>query len=296
MALLWAKQTTDCQYEVRSAGQSVRLYSNGVFHSQWNPNRVFGDAIWDLLALPALPLLGEPNSDYTADLRVLVLGVGGGAVIRQLLALMGADQRGLVIEGVDLDPHHLAIARRWFGLGEFANVNLIVADAVDWVANYQGTGFDLVIDDLFGHTETNAHGEVEVSRSVPFDARWSRSLCSLLAEGGALVINNGDRAEIRTACRQLLVPQADVDDSLLTATNYGVQLSHSRYDNRVLAVFNVSANTCAAAAAGPEGISMNWRRHWRQSIEHRCQSAGLPAAQSRLALSYVKQARRVFGD
>ncbi len=294
MALLWAKQTADCHYEVRSAGQSVRLYSNGVFHSQWNPNRVFGDAIWDLLALPAIPAANFPPTDFPlteslateAEFRVLVLGVGGGAVIRQLLALHGADSRRLVIEGVDLDPHHLMIAKQWFGLAKYPDVKLSAADAVKWVANFNGARFDLVIDDLFGHHNT------EVNRSVAFDSKWAGSLAAMLTEGGAMVINNADRHEFKTACRQLLVPQADVEASVLTTTSYGVQLTHPRYDNRILVVFNIGVG----AVGAQEGSPQNWRQHWRQCIEQRCESAGLPPAQCRLALSYLKQARRVFGD
>ena len=290
MALLWTRQTTDCHYEVRSAGRSVRLYSNSVFHSQWNPNRVFSDAIWDLLGLAAIPLVDGIESRQ--PLRVLVLGVGGGAVIRQLLALFATNgapidesigqPKELVIKGVDLDPQHLAIARRWFGLAKFPNVDLIAADAVDWVASYQGPSFDLVIDDLFGH------GDVEVTRSVAFDKTWARELFPLVANNGALVVNNGDHPEFKAACRQLLVPKQDVSvggAGVGSVSLMGIQLTHPRYDNRILVAFR-NADTWAA----------NWRRHWLKCIEEGFKQAGLPKAQCRLARSYIKRAKQVYGD
>ena len=39
MAILWQKIIKNTQYEVRSAGQTRRLYTDGVFHSQFNPQR-----------------------------------------------------------------------------------------------------------------------------------------------------------------------------------------------------------------------------------------------------------------
>ncbi len=37
MAVLWQKKTAGQHYEVRTAGNSRRLYKNGVCHSQFNP-------------------------------------------------------------------------------------------------------------------------------------------------------------------------------------------------------------------------------------------------------------------
>ena len=56
------------RYEVRSHGASVRLYTNGVFHSQWNEGRPFAGGVWDCLSLPVL------YRDPAAVRRVLVLG------------------------------------------------------------------------------------------------------------------------------------------------------------------------------------------------------------------------------
>ena len=53
MAVIWSKTTKDTHFEVRRAGRSVRLYSNGVFHSQYNPANPISGTVWDLLLLPA---------------------------------------------------------------------------------------------------------------------------------------------------------------------------------------------------------------------------------------------------
>ena len=97
MAVIWEQKTTGCHYEVRTAGNSVRLYKDGVFHSQWNDQRPLSNGVWDLLFLPTL-FLPEPNIQ-----RVLVLGVGGGAVINQFSRLLSPCN----IVGVELDAVHI---------------------------------------------------------------------------------------------------------------------------------------------------------------------------------------------
>ncbi|HKK18504.1 MAG TPA: hypothetical protein VJ952_07465, partial [Opitutales bacterium] len=94
MALLWNHEVEGNLYEVRSAGASLRLYRNGVNHSQWNPDRPLSGSVWDLITLPALH---RPK----ARIRdALMLGFGAGAVARQLCELAGVER----LVGVELDP------------------------------------------------------------------------------------------------------------------------------------------------------------------------------------------------
>ena len=157
------------------AGNTTRLYTNGIFHSQFNTVRPLGGAIWDLLALPALLARQQQG------LKVLVLGVGGGAVIRQLHYLLDAPK----ITGIDIDAVHLSVARRWFGI-QTTNTTLIHADALDWVRHRsvsQGR-FDIIIDDLFGG------GAGDPVRVVDLDSAWSKSLSTLLAPQGVVIVNS----------------------------------------------------------------------------------------------------------
>jgi len=156
MALLWRSTCDGVTYEVRQAGASRRLYSNGVFHSQWNADRALAGSLWDLLILPGFLPGSRPR------LNILVLGVGGGAVIRQALHLLSVDS----VIGIELDPVHIDVANRWFGLGAEKRVKLVCADAREWLGTNAGQRFDLVIDDLFGHFTD------EVERSVVLNASW----------------------------------------------------------------------------------------------------------------------------
>ncbi len=172
MAVIWQKITGNTRYEVRSAGRTRRLYTNGVFHSQYHPGRALSGGIWDLLMLPAF--LMEPGKLK----RVLVLGVGGGAVIKLLQASFADSQ----ITAVDLDPVHLQIATEHFGVSP-ATVSLHCADARQWVKDYRGAAFDMIIEDLF----TDINGEPE--RALAATSGWINQLLRHLNREGMLVMN-----------------------------------------------------------------------------------------------------------
>ena len=183
MATLWKKQINDDTYEIRSAGASIRLYTNDVFHSQWNPNRPVSGNIWDMLVLPALYLAPATIK------RVLVLGVGGGAVIQLVKTLFNAT----CIIGIELNPVHLDIARRYFGVKPSQSLELIQGDAIQWLRSYTGEPFDLIIEDLYGEKG----GEPE--RAIDLDTPWFSTLVKHLSKNGILVVNTINPRQLK-AC------------------------------------------------------------------------------------------------
>ncbi|MDH5395159.1 MAG: hypothetical protein OEW97_02720 [Gammaproteobacteria bacterium] len=172
MAILWQKTIKNTLYEVRTAGNTLRLYTDGVFHSQYNPEHAVAGGVWDILMLPAF--------FYPAGAiqRVLVLGVGGGAVIHQLQRYIKPAE----IIGVELNPVHITLAKRFFGLTNKL-VNLVHADAVQWLNDYSGPPFDLIIEDLFA--EKNG----EPVRAVKANKEWFEKLNAHLSPEGVLVMN-----------------------------------------------------------------------------------------------------------
>ena len=159
--------------EVRGAGRTRRLYVDVVFHSAWNPARPLTGAVWDHLVLPAFLVRGG------AARSALVLGVGGGAALRMLDALVAPER----LVGVEIDAALLRLARRWFGL-DACGAELVAGDAREWVARHGGERFDLVVDDLFGEVD----GE-PVRPPGMDDAAWWRRVVRLVAPGGVLVVN-----------------------------------------------------------------------------------------------------------
>ena len=182
MAIEWSKKINDCLYEVRTAGATRRLYTNNVFHSQYNPNRVMQGGVWDLLALPAFCCPAQQIQ------RVLVLGVGGGTVIKQLQRYI----KPKTITGIELNKIHLFVARKYFGV-KHPSIQLIKADATKWLKNYHGEPFDLIIDDLFGHHQ----GEAE--RVIKLNKQWSAILLQHIRCNGLLVVNFGSNNEMKNS-------------------------------------------------------------------------------------------------
>ena len=180
MAILWSKTLNGTHYQVRTAGRSRRLYTDGVFHSQYHPKRAYAGGVWDLLMLPALFYAPQKIQ------RVLVLGVGGGAVIHQLKRHI----KPRCIVGVELNPVHLYVAKHFFAVDK--NVaQLHQADAITWLKNYQGPPFDMIIEDLFGEKDG------EPVRAIAPEAPWFRLLARNLTAHGLLVMNFLDKESLR---------------------------------------------------------------------------------------------------
>lgn len=206
MSIVWQKHADGVDYQVRSAGRTLRLYTNGVFHSQYNPARPVTGSVWDLLLLPAF--FYQPGELQ----RVLVLGVGGGAVIQSLRRFVQPQQ----VVGVELNPIHLSVAKRFFGVrGD--DVQLIEADAIEWVRQYDGPPFDLIIDDLFGEVDG------EPQRAIFADNKWARALLAMLTGDGAIISNFASKLELdvsayvaQASCRNRFVSGF----SLTTTQNY----------------------------------------------------------------------------
>lgn len=177
MAVIFSRKIDGVRYEVRSAGRSVRLYTNRVMHTQYHPAHKLTRGVWDLLALPALAL---PKVK-----RVLLLGVGGGAAVHLLRHWCP----GVEITGVELNPVHLLLAKRFFGLRQ-RDVNLIEGDARVFVEKYRGKPFDLVIEDLFG-------GDGFPDRSFAADRTWCMALDRLVNSDGALIMNTLSSKQLR---------------------------------------------------------------------------------------------------
>lgn len=171
-------------YSVRSHGASLRLYSNRVFHSQWNPDRPFAGGVWDCLSLPVL------HRPASLPCRAVVLGVGGGAVLRQFERLRDSAQPAIDAIGVEWDATHVDVATRWFGVPA---ERLVQADAVTWMRTHRDARFDVILDDLFGHADG------EPVRAVPLEYDWVGTLAERLADDGLLIVNTATSRELKRA-------------------------------------------------------------------------------------------------
>ena len=172
---------------VVQVGARVDLDVKGATYATWHPTQIMTGYSWDALVLGCLLRHGGPPRS------VLVLGLGGGTVARQLRCFLPEVR----IVGVEIDEGVVDLARRYLHLD--ASVEVHVKDAYDFLAE-GGERFDAVIDDLF------LSGSTDVVRSRVPDGDTLKLVRSRVAEGGVVVANLitdvGDHAVVRAAARR----------------------------------------------------------------------------------------------
>ena len=94
------------------------------------------------------------------------------------------------IVGVELNKIHLQVARQFFDL-RYSNLQLVQANAIEWLIDYDGEPFDLIIDDLYGEDEG------EPCRAIAADTNWFDILLDKLSPQGMVVLNFVNRQEWR---------------------------------------------------------------------------------------------------
>lgn len=177
VAIIWQYNDGLTLYEVRSAGSSLRLYTNGAFHTQYSPIHLLTGGVWDLLSIPAL------FTERQQSPSVIMLGVGGGSAIHQLQHLLSPRE----ILGIELNPVHIKIAKRFFNLNA-KNIKLVEADALQWI-NQSQKRFDVLVDDLFIDSFDDP------IRPFKCDEQWLRTLNSRLSKNGLLIQNHLCRSD-----------------------------------------------------------------------------------------------------
>lgn len=173
MTILLREERDGRVFEIREAGNSRRLYVDGVFHTSHNPSRPLTGSVWDPLALSAF--FAPP--DTVRD--CLLLGVGGGAAVHLLRRHVGTRS----ITAVDYDGHILDLARTWFDL-EGDDLEIVEADAIAWIGSAPKRSYDLIVDDLFEEDEGEPLRHPDAATG-----RWWRKLAKRLRPDGVLVVN-----------------------------------------------------------------------------------------------------------
>lgn len=121
--------------------------------------------------------LKEIGPDKIAEMqKILVLGVAGGSVIKVLTDKFKFKGK---ITGVDIDPKVLEIAGKYYKLNEISNLELVTADAMDFVRNAKEF-YDLVIIDIFSD---------KYMPGFLYDAEFIISITSILDKKGHILFN-----------------------------------------------------------------------------------------------------------
>lgn len=142
----------------------------GATHATWHPHRLMTGHAWDAITAATL-LHPGPIS------RLLMLGLGGGTVLRQLRNFLP----GVAFTAVEIDGEMIRLARKYMDLDRIG-VEVIHADAFSFLDTPADT-FDVVIDDLY------RCGERDVERPAVVDRALLGQQCRLLNPEGSLVMN-----------------------------------------------------------------------------------------------------------
>eukprot|EP00929_Paragymnodinium_shiwhaense_P023654 TRINITY_DN14766_c0_g1_i1.p1 TRINITY_DN14766_c0_g1~~TRINITY_DN14766_c0_g1_i1.p1 ORF type:complete len:300 (-),score=54.77 TRINITY_DN14766_c0_g1_i1:348-1247(-) len=137
-----APATTATRRVFVQMGQNGKeLIVDQTFASLYRPGKVTTNCVWDALAAPILAM--PPEQRQSSDLRILILGLGGGSVARILREL--APQATIV--GVEFDPAVVEAARDHFNLDDLG-VDVVIGDALQYLKEGHGL-FDFIVDDVF---------------------------------------------------------------------------------------------------------------------------------------------------
>jgi SAM-dependent methyltransferase len=221
--------------EVVRRGGALELRVDGTFASLYRADTPRTGSVWDALAAPVLALPPARRR------RVLILGLGGGSAARLVRALAPRAR----IVGVEIDPQVVALARRWFGLGELG-IEVVRADAERFLLRCRER-FDAVLEDVFvGPGRAVRKPDWMLERGLGLAA-------ARVARGGVLASNALDEAP---AVERLLAPRFP------RALRIGV----AEFDNRILvggppalSARGLRAAVAASPVLGPSVAALRFR-------------------------------------
>ena len=155
--------------------------------------------------------------------RVLIVGLGGGAMVRFLTHYEPQVQ----IDAVEIDPAVVRLADQYFGVRTGGNVRVHTADAVTFVESV-AEGYDLILMDAFlrPSSDTDTTGVPTRLKTLEFLGRLKRAL----APGGVVAFNINehdsmadDIAAVAAAFGQVAVYRCPPSDNkVVIATEGGI--------------------------------------------------------------------------
>ncbi|MGC6389176.1 spermidine synthase [Ewingella sp. S1.OA.A_B6] len=113
---------------------------------------------------------------FTSSNTALILGLGGGSLVRSLHAL----DSQLALDVVELRPRVLSIAREYFSLPVSDKINYYINDAGDYLNNLCTPCYDLIFSDLYSAFTMDPLQGTE---------RFLRSCLNKIHEHGWLIMN-----------------------------------------------------------------------------------------------------------
>jgi spermidine synthase len=190
--------------------RSLILNDGHAVHSVYDPDELLTGGPWDYFMVAPQMVEGAAEPEPR---DVLLIGLAGGTVARQLTAAYGP----IPITGVEIDPEIDDVAREYFALDELENVDVIVADGRYALKTSDAT-FDLIGVDAYRQPY------------IPFQlasSEFFQDVSAHLRPGGVVVVNAG---RTRTDFRLVEALGATIRDVF----PYVVAIDVDRYTNTIL--------------------------------------------------------------
>lgn len=139
--------------------------------------------MWEKIIKNFLPKADQPQAEKLKIKNSLVLGIGGGDVIKSISKRFPQS----LITAVELDPVMREIACKYFGLNKITALKIIIDDAISYISKRKtGEKFDLIVVDLF------------IGKLNPKDSRtfsFIQKLKMKLEKGGIILFNSHDKPD-----------------------------------------------------------------------------------------------------
>ncbi|AEV33503.1 spermidine synthase [Owenweeksia hongkongensis DSM 17368] len=159
----------------------VESQYNGTLEISWYNGRKMlnsKNANYSYGKLQKVLVFGLSKMTFSKQAPVLILGLGGGSIIRPLRNRFGCTGK---ITAVECDEVVFKLSETEFDISKSGNVNKVLADAFTYVENCNET-YGLIIVDLF------VDNIVPVAfYSIPF---WE-NLLAITQQGGSILFNAG---------------------------------------------------------------------------------------------------------
>ncbi len=142
----------------------------GATHATWHPVRLMTGHAWD--AITAATLL-HPGPIQ----KLLMLGLGGGTVLRQLRHFLPDTE----FTAVEIDGEMIRLAKKYMELDQIG-VEVVHGDAFAFLEAHTGK-YDVIIDDLY------RCGDKDVERPAEVNSELLKQHAGLLNPEGSLIMN-----------------------------------------------------------------------------------------------------------
>lgn len=205
--------------------RSLILNDGHAVHSIYDPDQILTGGPWDYFMIA--PLLVEGGDDPVPR-NALLIGSAGGTVARQLTTAYGP----IPIEGVEIDPAIVQVAREYFATDELPNLAVTVADG-RYALKASDATYDLIGVDAYRQPY------------IPFQLtsrEFFEEISAHLTPHGVTVVNAGRSATDFRLVDALASTMRDVFP-------YVMAIDVARYNNTMLIGSNAPLSSDALAAA-----------------------------------------------